>query len=75
MKEESKCTFLVSWKHSISQLLSFILFLIDGHFSAAFIPLTFQHNIFQDLFIEVTIDGKIYSMTFTENHHNKPQPA
>lgn len=51
MKLESKCSFLVSYRQTISQLLSTILSLIEFHLLSEFSPLTFQQRTFHCLFV------------------------
>jgi hypothetical protein len=41
-----------------------------GHFSAAFIPLTFQHKMFHDLFIGITKEIGTSKMTIIDSHHH-----
>ena len=43
----SKCSRFVSWRHTIEQELSSILFLIASHLLEALMPRIFQHKIFQ----------------------------
>jgi hypothetical protein len=52
MNCESKNSLFVSWRQIIEAALSSILFLRVSHLLSPFIPLIFQHKIFQLLFIE-----------------------